>query len=65
MKTERSNRADNPGQRVDMRRNIDAEIQRFIDSVSDMWTEESLDGDETAEIARRIGSELDFRNGNA
>ena len=47
-----------------MRRNIDQEVEDFINSISDMWNEEPLDGDETEEIANRILAELDNVNGN-
>ena len=47
-----------------MRRNIDQEIEDFIDSISDLWTDEALDGDETEKIAYKIMLELDIRNGN-
>lgn len=47
-----------------MRRNIDKEIENFINSICDMWNEEALDGDETEEIANRVLAELDEVNGN-
>ena len=52
-----------------MRRNIDKEIENFINSISDLWTsdkfdKEALDGDETEEIANIVLAELDERNGN-
>ena len=47
-----------------MRRNIDKEIENFINSIGDMWKEEALDGDETEEIANRVPAELDEVNGN-
>jgi hypothetical protein len=47
-----------------MRRNIDGEVSDFIKSISDTWKVESLDGDETQEIADKVLSELDFVNGN-
>jgi hypothetical protein len=47
-----------------MRRNIDKETEQFCNSISDIWKEEPLDGDETEEIARQIQGELDQRNGN-
>ena len=40
------------------RRNIDQEIVDFIKSVSNLWNEESLDGDETEWIANRILNEI-------
>lgn len=47
-----------------MRRNIDKEIEDFIHSISDMWKEEALDGDETEEIAKKVLAQLDGINGN-
>lgn len=47
-----------------MRRNIDKEIEDFINSIQDMWKDEALDGDETEKIANRILAELDNANGN-
>ena len=47
-----------------MRRNIDKEIEDFINSISDMWQEEALDGDDTEEIAAKVLAELDEVNGN-
>jgi len=47
-----------------MRRNIDQEIENFINSIGDMWKEEALDGDETEEIAKKILAELDTVNAN-
>ena len=47
-----------------MRRNIDEEIEDFIGSISDLWGDEPLDGDETEEIANKILAELNQRNGN-
>lgn len=47
-----------------MRRNIDAEIEDFINSISDMWKEEALDGDETEEISNKVLAELDDINAN-
>ena len=47
-----------------MRRSIDEEVEDFIESVSDLWLGEALDGDETEEIANKILKELDQINGN-
>lgn len=47
-----------------MRRNVDEEVEDFIESVSDLWLEEALDGDETEEIANKILRVLDKVNGN-
>ena len=52
-----------------MRRNIDQEIENFINSIGDLWTSdefdnEPLDGDETEEIADMILAGLDEVNGN-
>ena len=52
-----------------MRRNIDQEVENFINSISDLWTsdkfgKEALDGDETEEIANKVLAELDEVNGN-
>lgn len=46
------------------RRNIDKEIEDFINSIQDLWKEEALDGDETEHISTSILAELDTRNGN-
>jgi len=45
-------------------RNIDQEIEDFVTSINDMWEDESLDGDETKEIADKVLAELDQANGN-
>lgn len=47
-----------------MRRSIDQEVETFIKSISDLWKEEPLDGDETREIADKILAELNHINGN-
>ena len=47
-----------------MRRNVDEEVEDFVESVSDLWLEEALDGDETEEIANKILQKLDQMNGN-
>ena len=47
-----------------MRRNVDEEVEDFIESINDLWVEEPLDGDETEEIANKILSVLDKVNGN-
>ena len=47
-----------------MRENIDKEIETFILSISHLWKEEPLDGDETEKIASRILTELDHINAN-
>ncbi len=47
-----------------MRRNVDEEVEAFIESINDLWVEEALDGDETEEIARKILQKLDHMNGN-
>jgi hypothetical protein len=47
-----------------MRRNVDEEVEAFIESISDLWVEEALDGDETEEIAHKILQKLDQMNGN-
>ena len=47
-----------------MRRNVDEEVEAFIESINDLWVEEALDGDETEEIANKILSVLDKVNGN-
>jgi len=47
-----------------IRRSIDQEIENFVNSISDMWKDEPLDGDETIEIANKVLGELDHRNGN-
>lgn len=47
-----------------MMRNIDQEIEMFINSVRDLWKEEPLDGDQTQEIVDKILAELDHANGN-
>jgi len=47
-----------------MRRDIDEEIEDFVNSLSDLWGDEPLDGDETEEIASKILAELNQRNGN-
>ncbi len=47
-----------------MRRNVDEEVEAFIESINDLWVEEALDGDETEEIARKILQKLDQMNGN-
>lgn len=45
-------------------RNINAEIERFVNSISDLWKDEPLDRDETEAIARKVLRELNIRNGN-
>jgi hypothetical protein len=45
-------------------RNIDQEIVNFISSISDLWKDEALDGDETEKIANLVLGELNFQNGN-
>jgi len=47
-----------------MRRNIDKEVEDFIKSISDLWVDEALDGDETEEISKKVLFELDELNGN-
>ena len=47
-----------------MRRDIDEEIEDFINSISDLWEDEPLDGDETEKIASKILAELNQTNGN-
>jgi len=47
-----------------MRRNVDEEVEAFIESISDLWAEEALDGDETEEIANKVLRGLDEVNGN-
>ena len=47
-----------------MRRNIDKEVEDFVNSIQDMWKDEALDGDETEEIANKILAELDEINAN-
>jgi hypothetical protein len=47
-----------------MRRNIDQEIENFINSIGDLWKDEPLDGDETEEISQTILAELNQVNGN-
>ena len=47
-----------------MRRIIDKEIEAFIESISDMWKDEPLDGGEIVEIAERVFHELNEKNGN-
>jgi len=47
------------------RRNIDKEIEDFVNRLSDLWKDDDpLDCDETQEIADRVLAELNFRNGN-
>ena len=43
---------------------IEKEINAFVESISDLWNEEALDGDVTEEIAKMVLRELDARNGN-
>jgi hypothetical protein len=45
-------------------RNIDQEIENFINSISDLWKDEPLDGDQTQEIAEKLLSDLNYPNGN-
>jgi hypothetical protein len=45
-------------------RDISREIEQFADSIEDLWKDEPLDGNETEEIARKVLSELNRRNGN-
>lgn len=45
-------------------RNIDQEIENFINSICDLWKDEPLDGDETSKIGGKITAELDHLNGN-
>lgn len=45
-------------------RNIDKEIEGFVNSIKDIWKDEPLAGDETQEIAGKILRELDHINGN-
>ncbi len=47
-----------------MRRSIDEEVEDFVESVSDLWLEEALDGDETEEIANKVLAKLNEVNGN-
>lgn len=47
-----------------MRRNVDEEVEDFIESINDLWVEEPLDGDETEEIANKILRVLDKVNEN-
>lgn len=47
-----------------MRRNIDQEVENFVNSISDLWKDEPLDGDETEEISQRILAELNHVNAN-
>ncbi len=47
-----------------MRRNVDEEVEDCVESVSDLWVEEPLDGDETEEVANKILQKLDQMNGN-
>lgn len=47
-----------------MIRNIDEEVEDFIESINDLWAGEALDGDETEEIANKILQKLDQMNGN-
>jgi len=44
--------------------NLRIEVSRFVDSIAYLWKDEPLDGDETANIARMVLTELDERNGN-
>ncbi len=50
--------------RIRMIRDIDEEIEDFLESINDLWAEEPLDGDETREIANKVLRELDQINGN-
>ena len=45
-------------------RNLYAEILDFTKSISDLWKDEPLDGDETEAIAEMVKIELDWQNGN-
>ncbi len=45
-------------------RNIEKEIKQFINSIQDLWKEESLDGDETEKISKAVLQELDCINAN-
>ena len=47
-----------------MKRDIDTEIKQFIRSISDLWKQEPLDGDETVKIANKVLKELNSANGN-
>ena len=47
-----------------VRRNIDQEIENFVNSISDLWKDDPLDGDETEEISQKILVELNHVNGN-
>jgi len=43
-----------------MRRNIDKEVEDFIKSISDLWVDEALDGDETEEISVSAAGWVNF-----
>ena len=45
-------------------RNIDKEVEDFVNSIKDLWEDEALDGDDTESISRKILAELDAQNGN-
>ena len=45
-------------------RNIELEIGKFINSISDLWKDEALDCDDCQEIADIVKTELDWQNGN-
>jgi len=44
--------------------NLRIEVSRFVDSIAYLWKDEPLDGDDTAEIAQMVLTELNERNGN-
>lgn len=45
-------------------RNIDKEIENFINSIKDLWQETPLEQYEIDKIANRILAELDHCNGH-
>ena len=45
-------------------KNIDKEIDKFIESIEHLWKFDPLDGDQTKEISEKILKQLDIINAN-
>ncbi|MFH1227291.1 MAG: hypothetical protein V1701_05235 [Planctomycetota bacterium] len=48
----------------DRENKLKGKIEKFVKSISFLWKNEALDGDETEEISKKILAELDLVNGN-
>ena len=46
------------------KQDITKQINKFVKSITFLWEEEALDGDETEEIGKLVTLELDIQNGN-